>query len=460
VMWTPRGYYDSSADGDRKFLGWLTNRGQASQLLAGAFDSIDKFERRYRQPRNPGNAIDLLLDSGNPLLADVPEPAQPVANPSTSRVDILALSPAAVVARPPGPLVVTTPSVVFDYRALAAKGAASIRELWVEINGRRILNNIPPLAAPVQDAQGQISLPIGAERNLVANLVVLDSEGIRRTQSIEIKNQAPPVPTTRKSRLEVIAIGADRFLDKRFPRILYAENDVREVSGFLGERLIDPVTGAPFQHDQFHGHPFIGAQVEKAGILAKFDELKAQANAGILGPGDVVAVVIESHFLDLHSLRLLATSEPANGLPEPPSFSATELADRLGELTKLGCRVFVLLDAVHDVKGAAWDNDIQEWVRYLQGQSKALVFIASDHGPSSALGDGHRIFAQGILDVIKARNQGRLRKPGGTMSLFDFQRTVADAVLQQTGRKQHAQCYLPDTLSFSIPFLDVSPHPH
>jgi hypothetical protein len=42
------------------------------------------------------------------------------------------------------------------------------------------------------------------------------------------------------------------------------------------------------------------------------------------------------------------------------------------------------------------------------------------------------------------------------MSLFDFQRTVVDAVLQQTGRKQHAQLYMPDTLSFQVPFLDTS----
>ena len=169
-----------------------------------------------------------------------------------------------------------------------------------------------------------------------------------------------------------------------------------------------------------------------------------------------MAVVVESHFLDFHSRRLLATTEPDLGEPEPPSISASDLSVRLGEFTKLGCRVVVLVDAVHEIKGAAWDKEIQEWVRQLQTQAHAVTFIAADHGPSSPNGNGHRVFAQGVLDVLKARSAGRLRKPGGAMSLFDFERTVVDAVLQQTGRKQHAQLYLPDTLSYQVPFLDTS----
>ncbi len=83
VLWTPRGYYDSSADGDRKFLGWLTNRGTSvrgnvSQLLSGTYDSIDKFSARYRQPKAPApNVIDRLLDLANPVLAEAPVPPVP-----------------------------------------------------------------------------------------------------------------------------------------------------------------------------------------------------------------------------------------------------------------------------------------------------------------------------------------------------------------------------------------------
>src|SRR5436309_404828 len=78
---TPRGHYDTSIAGDRKFLGWLTNRGvdnSPNRLLAGQFDTIDKFEKRFRQPKAPtANALDRLLDTGDPIQAASAAPAVP-----------------------------------------------------------------------------------------------------------------------------------------------------------------------------------------------------------------------------------------------------------------------------------------------------------------------------------------------------------------------------------------------
>ncbi len=455
VLWSPRGYYDSSADGDRKFLGWLTNRGTVAQLLAGSFDSIDKFEARFRQLKAPGNVIDRLLDTGNPQVAVAANPA--AADPATSRLDALAISPAVPAARPPGPIPVAAPTLVVNYRAVAATLAALIREVWVEMNGKRVAN--VPLAAPVQNTQGQLTLPIGEERDIRANLVVVDGQGVQRVQSLDISNQTPPPPLARKSKLEIVAIGADDFSDKRFPRIQYAESDARDLAKFLGDRLIDPSSGVRFQPGQVHVHPFLGSGIAKAPILSAFDDLKRAVATNTLGPGDVVAVVVESHFLELRSQRLLATTEPDLNLPEPPSVSANELADRLGDLTKAGCRVVVLVDAVHEIKGVLWENDIKEWVRQLQARANVLVFIASDHGPSTAFGDGHRTFAQAVLDVLKAKSAARSKKTTGSMSLFDFDRTVTDTVQQKTGRKQRAQLYLPSTLSYPVPFIDPSPVP-
>ena len=455
VLWTPRGYYDSSADGDRKFLGWLTNRGTVAQLLASTFDSIDKFEAKYRQPKGPGNVLDRLLDTADPLQAVAAVAANPAnPDPTNSRLDALAIGPVGPANRAAGPVAVAAPTLLVGYRAAAATGAALIRELWVEVNGRRLANLLAANVPPVPVAQGQLAVPIGLGRDVRASLVAVDERGVRRAQPLDIRNQAPP--TARKSRLEVVAIGASDFADKRFPRVEYAEEDAWDLARFLVDRAIDPATGVRFGPDQVHVRAFLGGFVARGNVLAAFDELRKSALAGQLGDGDVVAVVVESHFLELHSKRLLATTEPDAGDPEPPSLPATDLAARLGEFSRLGCRVVVLVDAVHEIKGAAWENDIQEWVRQLQSQANAVAFIAADHGPSSPNGDGHRVFAQGVLDVLKPRSAGRLRKPGGAMSLFDFQRTVTDAVLQQTGRKQHPQLYLPDTLSFQVPFLDPS----
>ncbi len=296
-------------------------------------------------------------------------------------------------------------------------------------------------------------MPVGNDREVRARLVSVDERGVTRSQPLDIRNDTPPPPATRKARLEIVAIGSGKFADKRLPPIPYAEEDARDLASYLRERLVNPTTGLRFGPDQVHEHSFLGGRVTQGDLLATLDNLEKANPPDQLTEGDVIVVAVESHFISFHSQRLLATAEPDNGGPEPPSISATLLADRLGEVTARGCRAIVLVNAVHEIKAPAWENDIQEWVRQLQTQSDAVVFIASDHGPSLATGDGHRVFAESILDVAKAKSAARLRKPGGPLSLFDFQRTVTDSVLEKTGRKQHAQCYLPETVSIQVPLI-------
>jgi WD40 repeat protein len=461
VLWTPRGYYDSSADGDRRFLGWLTNRGTVAQLLAGTFDSIDKFEARFRQLKVPGNVLDRLLDTADPLQAANVVPANPAAppeaDPTTSRMETLTIAPVAP-APTDRPVAVAAPTILVNFRAQSANGAAPIRELWVELNGRRLPSLLAANAAPLPVVEGRFELPIGLEREVRANLVAVDTLGVRRSERLDLINQAPaPLAPPRKSRLVVVAIGAADFADKRLPRVAHAEEDARDLAKFLEARLVDPATSARFRPEQIQIHTFLGPEVSKSSILETFNEFRAEAQAGRLGPGDVVALAVESHFLDFRSKRLLVTAEPEVNGGEPPALSATDLADRLGELTRLGCRSLVLVDAVHEIKGEVWENDIREWVRQLQTHAKSSAFIASDHAPSSPNGKGHRIFAQSVLDSLNASTLIRRRKPGDPFSLFEFEKTVVTDVLEKTGRKQHAQLYLPETLSYQVPILDVSP---
>jgi hypothetical protein len=334
-----------------------------------------------------------------------------------------------------------------------------IRELWVEVNGRRLPNLVAANAAPLPVAEGRLELPVGLEREVRANLVAVDTQGVRRSEKLDLSNQAPAPATPRKSRLVVVSIGAADFADKRLSRVEHADEDARDLAKFFEARLIDPATGARFGPEQIQVHSFLGPGVIKTQVLATFDELRGEAQAGVIGPGDVVALVVESHFLDFRSRRLLVTSEPEVNGGEPPALSATDLANRLGEFTRLGCRGIVLVDVVHEFKGEAWENDIREWVRQLQTQANVAAFIASDHTPSSPNGDGHRIFAQGVLDALKAKTLIRRRKPGAPFTLYEFEKTVVTDVLEKTERKQHAQLYLPDTLSYQIPLLDASPRP-
>ena len=288
--------------------------------------------------------------------------------------------------------------------------------------------------------------------------MAVDEKGVERTRPLDISNARPPEPARRPARLEVIAIAANRFADPRLPAIPRAERDGRDLAKFLGDRLVDPATNARFRPEQVRVRPFLGAEAASGSILAAFDEFRSEGAApdGLPAPGDVVAVVIESHYLDVGSKPMIASTEAGAGDdPMPPAVAASDLATRLGELTRLGCRVVVMIDAVHDLKAApGWRNDIEGWIRRLQAESKVVVFLASDHGPSLALGDGHRSFAEGVLTMLDARAAGRPRDPSAPMTFFDAQRTIADTVFELTGRKQHTQCYLPEIVPPQAPFFD------
>ncbi|WP_435018690.1 hypothetical protein TA3x_000675 [Tundrisphaera sp. TA3] len=458
VVWTPQGYYDTSAAGDRDTIGWQTNRGTAARLQAGLYDAIARFEPRYRQRRSvQPNVIDRLLETADPraaLAALIPPPPPEAPNapaaPSNSRLEMLAILPAepAPVDRPAA---VAGPTLAVRYEAAAAQGAALLRSLWVEVNGRRVADLLA--GPPVPTAQGLREIPVDDARVGRVTLVAVDEKGVERTQSLDVASQAPPAPARRPARLEIIAIAADRFADARLPAIPRAERDARDLARFLGRHLVDPTTGRRFDPDRVRTREFLGDGLASSPLLAAFDEFRA--GAAPPGPGDVVALVIESHYLDIRSRPLIASAEAsASDDPTPPALSAGDLAGRLGDLARLGCRVVVLIDAVHKVEVPGWENDVEDWIRRLQSECKVAALVASDHGPSLATGIDHRAFAQGVLDVLKAKSAGRLRKPTDVMTIFDAQRTIVDTVRSSTGRRQHVQCYLPEILPPQAPFLD------
>ena len=129
----------------------------------------------------------------------------------------LAITPAVAADRPAGPGSGGRPTLPLNYRAVASTGAAPIREVWVEMNGKQVANNHPSARGQSPIGQGQLTLPIGPERDIRASLVVVDTLGVQRVRVARHQQPGPASPP-RKSKLEIVAIGADDFADKRFPR--------------------------------------------------------------------------------------------------------------------------------------------------------------------------------------------------------------------------------------------------
>ena len=79
IVWTPQGYYETSAVGDRKYLGWHRNRDPAGQPTD--YFGFDHFEKDLRR----GDALRGFLATADRLAfevaaaaaAPVPGPAAP-----------------------------------------------------------------------------------------------------------------------------------------------------------------------------------------------------------------------------------------------------------------------------------------------------------------------------------------------------------------------------------------------
>ena len=96
---------------------------------------------------------------------------------------------------------------------------------------------------------------------------------------------------------------------------------------------------------------------------------------------------------------------------------------------------------------------MEAWTRTLYARN-VVAFVASIHGPSRRHLT-HGVFAESILRSLDAGSRGRLGVDSSSpLSLDDFQERVSLNALALTGRQQFARCYIPGTVSGSIPIFD------
>ena len=147
------------------------------------------------------------------------------------------------------------------------------------------------------------------------NLIVveaIDDRGVVGEETFEVSFE--PVRPEPPSRLIVRTIGVERFRDRGFPRIEFADRDAAELCRFFVARCKESF--GPEQIDR--------RALDRGDILAEqadavFEELEGRLDrTGELGRGDSVFVALESHFLNLDGARsLLVTSDAVRGGGRP-----------------------------------------------------------------------------------------------------------------------------------------------
>ena len=198
----------------------------------------------------------------------------------------------------------------------------------------------------------------------------------------------------------------------------------------------------------------LGSEATSERVLAALTTLDDRRKRGELGQGDSVFVLIESHFLGFEeSGGVLLVADAAGRLARSTLAPAERITETLGALADYGCKVMLLVDAVHEPRPHSQKGNraMNEWARQLY-QRNVLTFVASIHGPGLRHLT-HGVFAESILKSTNVQGNAPRGRHPGSAELFD-QDTVARNILALSDRRQHARCYIPDTIPSQTPIFD------
>jgi hypothetical protein len=471
VLWTPQGYYDTSIEGDARFLGWHINPPFGTTLPTD-FVPIGTFA----ETMNRSGVLDRLWRTGVLDPAAIRQAAVPV--PPAPAPPAPAVVPPAAPVRPPTVVAVEDqpPRIVFgrvqDGIPLPAPGV-----LWtvdrpdvgvtirITATGkspivlrRIVLDERPvprdPNIARVAELTEQVPLAgLVPNRRIRLAVEAANAAGGQRTETIDLvyvpvpkpeapKPTEPPVPSA--PRLHLLAIGCDRFASG-LPPIEYAGQDAQALAGWLADHLTSADGARPAA-----GPPSVlaGEKASVRSISDACDRLNALVRNKQVREHDIVAVVIASHLVASPQGTLIAAADTVAGSPPRPAVPAAELCEVLGQLTAYGCRVAVFVDGVHKLDEPQ-QAESKPFVRDLQRKRGVITFIASKEGPSGVdRNKEHGRFALGILQAFDAADLGGTRKDrSGAYTLDQFRAALVNEVFNLSGRRQQAGCYIPNHLS-------------
>jgi WD40 repeat protein len=444
IVWTPQGFYDTSIEGDSKYLGWHINAD-------------------YRQPR-PTDFFPIGTYAGSMFRKDVldriwrPEEVVQVGLP---KVEVYNDQPPRIVFtsagggdRLPEPGVtwrVKVPNPKIGV-SISAEGPTTVARRQVTFDER--LLDLRPLAAPVLKVSEEIQVDLFPGRRARLAVEAANQNGMRRKATIDLVYEPPlpvPVPPPPRPGLIVVGIGNENPQNPGFlPAILHADRDAQDVAEFLSVHLVSADGARGRQDPQQDRIVLAGEKAFASSVIQTLDRLEQRFQAKQIQRGDIVAVVINSHVLDFDTGPRIATPDTKQGAE--PMVPARNVSDLLGRLADYGCRVMVFLDGVHKLTEPKLKNDVNPWVRELFLERRVITFVASKEGPSQPYRE-HGAFAQGILDVFQAAGAMAARKNrAAAVTLEEFREALHQGVQDYSGRMQEAGAYFPEEIESWTPF--------
>ncbi len=300
VLWMPQGYYDTSIEGDGKYLGWHLNQSWLDQPKPTLHYPIKQFQNKL----NRKDIIDRLLATADldATLAALVSPDQP--------------EPPKLVIKEQPPSVAVEVTEQDGKRAQAhvyAKSASNQEIERIEIRTDTELVRMIPYPPGTTVVDQKVTVPLD-RIVLKINVTPFQRDGGWQTRSVNIV--CPGIQTLeRKPRLVILTLGVDTFPTGRFPPVLHADRDARDLADFFKAHLLAPSDGSRFDSDQVEVYPFTGAEARADQVLAMFELLRARFQEEPLGKDDLVVVAVESHFVSHERRGLLLTADSAAQAP-------------------------------------------------------------------------------------------------------------------------------------------------
>jgi WD40 repeat protein len=440
VVWTPQGYYDTSIEGDTRLLGWHTNPPYNTSrptdfvpviTYAGTMARPDVLERLWRTG-------DLQLALA-PVPVAAPAPVAVAAASQPPRIIFASVEGGARIPATGAVWRVGVPKPKLSLKIVADEGAPVIRDRRIVLDER--LSTRPPIAAPLASFSEDVELELTPNRPVRMVVEAISVDGTRRKESIDVVYVQPPQPPVLPPRLFVLSIGTDKLADPQLPPVRFADKDARDLATFLGDHLISSdATLCKLENSRV----LTGAEASTGSITGALDRLHDLVAKKQVNKGDVVAIVIAAHVLDLKDSTVIAAADSQIGEPPRSIIQTQDLCELLGQLTDYGCRVIVFLDGVHNV-GDPMVSEIKPLVRELYQKRRVITFVASKEGPSDIdVPNEHGLFALGLLQVFQGASPGGSEgNRSNVYTLDQFKTSLRDAVQILSGRQQDASCYIP-----------------
>ena len=382
VLWTPSGYYDSSA-GAEDLIGWHVNNGKDA---SADFYPASRFRSTAYRPDVVGLVLTTLDESTAVARADE-------ALGRKQQLDIArSLPPVVELVSPADTVRVTRPALTLRYR-VRSQSSAEITGTKILIDGRpagagKGQSSRPPVAGTIIETE--VTLP---ERDCDISIIAENAYAASAPATIRV-TWAGGTPSILKPTLYLLAIGVNDDREPDTEKLFFAEKDARDFASAMKAQ-----EGGIYR--QVSMRVLTDTSATKEQILEGFDWLIRETTSR-----DVAMIFISGHGLNDRNRYFFMTSnaERAKLLATAVSFS-----DIKSMVETVPGKVVFFLDTCHSgnaLGGAKGPFDLDRVINELASAENGAVVFASSTGRQRSFERGewqNGAFTKALVEGLNGR---------------------------------------------------------